>query len=353
MRTAFVLLIALNTSAWSSPLEGTLNADWTAVYSQQNKEALVDWTAPASKQTQFNIDTTFSQNELTLEIQADETSLEIEQLVFELSSPTADWTIGRKPQTWGYAYSDESLNWLQDDVQLLREHYFSFGSVQTYCSMDADLKSQCGARAAGWWENIDWQTSVRRTNHWETAIALQTQWLAGGLSYIESSLAEKKGSAELTQIAPDIYQVTSTIKESATVTTGLQWSAATNTAFLWEANFQSNALTSSDWNRIKAQLSTDASGLVAPALSSQFGRWQHIVRVSQTWDAWSTDATWVYWPEAFNSWLVESTITHELNSRVTLSFGFQHTDADSVLGLTGTGQEISFRINFTDGLYSD
>lgn len=340
----------LSAFAFGEGIVVSIEAEGGVRLSEQVESAPVDWSSNEASEVDSRLAIDASKNELTVGVELINDRVQLQQLSIDLSRESADWTLGRKPQTWAFSYSSEALNWLYSETLVLREQYFPMSSLQTFCAFHSDADNFCGTRWSGWWNAIDWQVSARYSDHWETTAALQGQWLAGGLSYVEWSLDESVGTVALTQVAPDTYQAVADKASQLTATVGVQWTSATQTALLAESNYRSAALGSSSWDGLRAQLTEPTSGLVANALSSPFGRWQHVVRLSQDWSSVGADINWVVWPDAFDSWLIETNLTFEISTRQSVSVQHSYHDPKSLLALTGSGHSVRFAFEFKDGI---
>jgi hypothetical protein len=327
--------------------QGRIEAQWSTEKDWNNSNVEVQWVPKTNWQTNMEATLSIEKNGLGIEATIDDDGFLLNELFVDISTDNADWTIGRKPQEWSYAFYESQLNWIQDQSMIMREQYLPFGSWQTLC-LDG-TQSFCAMRLSGWLAQADWQMQAAYGTHAQLAAGVQIPFGLGGLLFGEIYWNEKESTKQLTTIAPFTALVGTEQTEMTQLNLGVQWSTGFNLTIQAESMLRNQGLDSDDWKTILDQIGTPNAGLASDAFEAPFGRSSHLLRLAQAWQNFDFELVNIYWPDADNSWLHELNLGYELNDRIDLGASWQHAQEGSALGRIGMQNNVAFTLSFKDG----
>ena len=236
-----------------------------------------DWQADLTATIGLN------KNGFNTEIEIGQTLIHMNEFYYDVSRSAADWSIGRKPQQWSYAYNQSGLNWIDSDLLVMREQYFSSGSWQSWCYVESE-RNGCASRLSGWLAQFDWQLMLDYQNKfWRSGLGLQSQFGQGGLLYSELYTSEQSPYTQY--IEPDIGPavVTPAIGSQTKINLGAQWTTTFGLTAQAEFSWQQSGLNQQDWENILAQLATEDAYLISAAFTEPLARQQGMFRLALPW----------------------------------------------------------------------
>ncbi len=278
-----------------------------------------------------------------------ENSTSLDELYYDFATENAEWTVGRKPQEWAFGYTENALNWIDQDVILLREQFASFGSWQSWCYVN-EANQGCATRASGWLGAADWQVMLGYQEAWRAGLGLQAQLGSGGLTYVELYASEREPERQLATVGTGVFQIQSGMAPQTQVNLGAQWTTRYNLTIQAEMLWLEHGLDQDAWRQVLQQLLTPQAGLVADAFSQPMGRSQYMVRFALPWHEFDVENVSLLWPEADNSLLNQLSVQLKVNSSFSIKTTWQHNVEGNVLRRIGQQDQVRVQFQFIDGL---
>jgi len=341
-------LLSITNVSIASELTAQIEANWRTERNWTNNEAIQAWIPSSKWSPELEATLSLQKGGFGLSLDISEQATTLGDLYYDFSTTHADWTLGRKPQEWAFAYSDSALNWLDDQPMLMREQYASFGQWQAVCLQEGS-QSECINRLNGYLSTFDWQIMMGFNEHWRVAAGLQSQVGQGGLVYGEVYWAEQEASQKIVSLTSELSTLTNDVSNFSQINLGAQWSTASNLTLHWEVLLLNQGLDEQDWQHITAQLNTSAAGLIADSHEGPFGRIQHLLRASQSLGDYAIENVWIIWPQAHDSWLNEFSVSYDIDSRFSAKVEWQHAQKDSALSQIGLENKVAITFTFEDG----
>lgn len=342
----FLLTAIVATEA--AAMTGTLDAVWSLDRVWPHSNTLQNWTDAQDWQAQSEVDLGLQQNGFTVLAHISDTAVSLNELYYDLSWAGAEWSVGRKPQEWAYGYSQSALNWVDEDLMLMREQFFSFGSWQSWC-YSLDDTAGCANRLSGWFNNADWQMMIDFREYWRAGLAVQTLIGDGGLVYAELYSSEMERYTQLTAIGPEVHIAGTEEGSQHQVNLGAQWTFPFKLTLQTEFRWMQQGLNSNDWNTIHAQLGTASAAMVGAAFAEPLAQQQWMVRFAQPWRDFNIENVSIYWPQANHSLFNRTQIGVDINATLSAEISWEHHVKGSVLNDIGQGNRVAIQFQFTDG----
>lgn len=340
--------LIISNASQAGDLIGTLEAEWAVTRAWQAASPRVAWIDATPWQTDISTQLAVEKDGFNVATTVSPSSIELSHLYLDVSASTIDWSVGIKPQEWGYAHSAETLNWITDQPVLMGEAYTSLGSVQAYCAdPEQNYDLNCGVRLSGW-QPIEWQWLMRWQESLSLAVAAQTTLGQASLIYLEALWQQDATQPNLSSVFGEVAELQWRKAPAWQSTLGLQYTSTVQTTLHYEWHVNSSRLTHSEWDRIFIQLTTDYAGLVAGAFDTPQGQQQHLFRISQPWHSFTGEYAAVYWP-GNDSVMQQLNLQYELSGKLEAYGEWHWANDNSALSQIGYGQVVRMGLRLTDG----